>query len=76
MFKLNQGWWAPRGITYWSELSKALCRNLHYCAGAAYPPLPDASLELVEDEHVELRRIDLTVSIGGAEIGEGARLAE
>lgn len=42
----------------------------------AYPHLPDASLEQVEDVHVELRRIDLIVSIGNTEIGEGARLAE
>ena len=35
-----------------------------------------ATLELVEDERTEFRRIDLAVSIAGAEIGEGARLAE
>ena len=35
-----------------------------------------AVLELVENERVELRRIDLAVSIGSAEIGEGARLVE
>ena len=33
-------------------------------------------MELVEDERAEFRWIDLAVSIGGAEIGEGARLAE
>ena len=35
-----------------------------------------ATLELVEDERTEFRWIDLAVSIAGAEIGEGARLAE
>lgn len=35
-----------------------------------------ATLELVEDERTEFRWIDLAVSIAGAEIGEGARLAD